>query len=170
MRTEPGRKITFMEKNHLHGILEQWNLAALSPFCLYPLCKLNWTWQLRWAACPPPTMTAWPTSPRRTVLNAGPALIRPDKSGQAFIQIANCSPIEITIQRGEFIGLIENVQDCDKRHLNPSYITLLAEKNIADKVPIPLTKDKKLFIEEKAKLNMPEEFKDRYLNVLFKNH
>jgi hypothetical protein len=32
-----------------------------------------------------------------------------------------------------------------------------------------LSKEKKLFIQEKAKLNVPDEFKEEYLNVLFKN-
>ncbi len=41
------------------------------------------------------------------VLTGAPALVQPNKSGQTYIRIANCSPNQIVLQRGEFIGLIE---------------------------------------------------------------
>jgi hypothetical protein len=104
------------------------------------------------------------------VLTGGPALVQPDQSGQAFLQIANCSPNPITLQRGEFMRFIENVTESEKRQINPSYINEIALNNAKKRVPIPLTKEKKIFIQEKVKLNVPEEFKDKYLNVLFKNH
>ena len=104
------------------------------------------------------------------VLTGGPAIVQPDKSGQAFLQITNCSPNTITLQRGEFMGFIENVTDCEKRQVNPSYINEIALNKSKNRVPIPLSKEKKLFIQEKAKLNVPDNFKEEYLNVLFKNH
>ena len=60
------------------------------------------------------------------VLTGGPAIVQPDSSGQAFLQIANCSPNPITLQRGEFMGFIENVTGCEKRQINPSYINEIA--------------------------------------------
>jgi hypothetical protein len=104
------------------------------------------------------------------ILTGGPAMVQPDQSGQAFPQIANRSPNPTTLQRGEFMGFIENVTDCEKRHINPSYINKIALSNSKNCVPIPLSKEKKLFIQEKVKLKVPEEFKYEYLKVLFKNH
>jgi hypothetical protein len=110
------------------------------------------------------------TVPDIPVLTGGPAIVQPNKSGQAFLQIANCSPNQITLQRGEFMGFIENITDCEKRQINPNYINEIALNKTKNCVPIPLSKEKKLFIQEKVKLNVPDEFKDEYLNVLFKNH
>jgi hypothetical protein len=104
------------------------------------------------------------------VLTGGPAMAQPNKSGQAFLQIANCSPNPITLQRGEFMGFIENITNCEKRQINPNYINKIALNKSKNCVPIPLSKEKKLFIQEKVKLNVPDEFKDKYLNVLFNNH
>ena len=104
------------------------------------------------------------------VLTGGPALVQPNKSGQTYIRIANCSPNQIVLQRGEFIGLIENVSDSEKRQLDPTFVTSLAEKQLKSRVPIPLSNEKKTFIQEKVKLNVPEQYKEHYLNILYKNH
>jgi hypothetical protein len=74
------------------------------------------------------------------------------------------------LQRGEFIGLIENVSDSEKRQLDPMFVTSLAEKQLKTRVPIPLSNEKKTFIQEKVKLNVPEQFKENYFNILYKNH
>jgi len=68
------------------------------------------------------------------------------------------------------MGSIEIVTESEKRQINPSYINKIASNYSKKHVPIPLTKQKKLFVQEKVKLNVPEEFKDKYLDVLFKNH
>lgn len=108
--------------------------------------------------------------PDLPVITGGPALVQSNASGQAFLRIANCAPNDIVLKRGEFMGFIENVTDCEKRQLNPKYVNAIAEKNSKERAPIPLSKEKKQFIEEKANLNVPEEFKDRYFQMLFKNH
>ncbi len=100
--------------------------------------------------------------PNIPVLTGGPALVQPNKSGQTYIRIANCSPNQIVLQRGEFIGLIENVSDSEKRQLDPTFVSSLAEKQLKTKVPIPLLNKKKTFIQEKVKLNVPEQFKENY--------
>ncbi len=104
------------------------------------------------------------------VLTGGPALVQPNKSGQTYIRIANCLPNQIVLQRGEFIGLIENVSDTEKRQLDATFITSLAEKQLKTKVPIPLSNEKKTFIQEKVKLNLPEQSKENFLNIMYKNH
>jgi hypothetical protein len=65
------------------------------------------------------------------------------------------------------MGFIENVTDCEKRQVNPNYINEIALNKSKNCVPILLSKEKKLFIQEKVKLNVPDKFKDKYLNVLF---
>jgi hypothetical protein len=65
------------------------------------------------------------------------------------------------------MGFIENVTDCEKRQVNPNYINEIALNKSKNRVPILLSKEKKLFIQEKVKLNVPDKFKDKYLNVLF---
>jgi hypothetical protein len=122
--------------------------------------------------CVPNTDTAYIaniTVPDIPVLTGGPALVQPNKSGQTYIRIANCSPNQIVLQRGEFIGLIKNVSDSEKHQLDPTFVTSLAEKQLQNKVPIPLSNKKKTFIQEKSE-NIPEQFKENYLNILYKNH
>jgi disulfide oxidoreductase YuzD len=74
------------------------------------------------------------------------------------------------LQQGAFIGLIENVSDSEKRQLDPNYVNAIAEKQLKSCSPIPISEEKKSFIEEKLKLNVPEQFKDNYLNIWYKNH
>jgi hypothetical protein len=78
--------------------------------------------------------------------------------------------IQLLCKEVKFMGFIENVTDCEKRQVNPNYINEIALNKSKNCVPILLSKEKKLFIQEKVKLNVPDEFKDEYLNVLFKNH
>ena len=45
------------------------------------------------------------------------------------------------------MGFIENVTDSEKRQINPSYINEIASNNSKKRVPIPLTKEKKIFFQ-----------------------
>ena len=104
------------------------------------------------------------------VLMGGPCLVTPNNIGQAVVQIHNCSPVEIALERGDLLGYIENVLDCEMRQLNPSYINAVAEEQMKARIPPPLPPEKKKFIIENATLNVPEEYRQRYLDILLKNH
>ncbi len=85
------------------------------------------------------------------------------------MQITNCLPNPIPLQCSEFMGFIENVTESERDKLTQVTLTILPQITLKKRVPIPLTKERKIFIQEKVKLNVPEEFKGKYLDVLFKN-
>ena len=57
------------------------------------------------------------------LITGSPTLVQPDKKGNAFIQVVNCSPIEQELDCGDFLGFMENPQDFEMQELNPEYIS-----------------------------------------------
>ena len=106
----------------------------------------------------------------RPVLLGGPSLVSPNNIGQAVVQVHNCAPVEITLERGDLLGYIENVSECEMRQLNPAYINAVAESKLKEKTCTPLSPEKRKFIEENAKLNVPEEYKQKYMDLLLRHH
>ncbi len=74
------------------------------------------------------------------------------------------------IERNDFIGSVENVQDCETREINPAYLQAIAEQRKASRPRAVLSAKKKQFIIDNVKLQVPEQFQKQYLNVLLKNH
>ncbi|MCZ2208037.1 hypothetical protein, partial [Cylindrospermopsis raciborskii] len=82
-----------------------------------------------------------------------------------------CAPYEVTLSRKEFVGVAENVSDCEKRELNPRYLqAVAAAQRASDRDREALSPEKERFIRENVKLNVPEHLKDSYLSVILKNH
>ena len=108
--------------------------------------------------------------PNKPVITGGPALVTADGQGHAAVLIQNCSPTEICLERGSFVGLIENINDSEMRELNPKYINAVAEQAHKLKPKVTISDEKKQFILNNCVLNVPEEFKSRYVQVLIDNH
>ena len=49
------------------------------------------------------------------LITGGPYLVQPDNQGQVTFAVKNCSPLDLELQRNDFIGSVENVQDCETR-------------------------------------------------------
>ena len=103
----------------------------------------------------------------RPLLRGGPDLVRINEQGIATIMIQNSSPIEITINRDEIVGTIENPQDDELRQLNPDFISSLARHQ---PTTTPLSPEKKKFILEKMNLDVPPEYRDRFVQLMLKHH
>jgi hypothetical protein len=56
----------------------------------------------------------------------GPYLVKPDSQGQITIAVKNFSPVNLELQRNDFISSVENVQDCDTQEINPAYLQAMA--------------------------------------------
>ena len=151
------------------GTMKLCKLETIPPLTVVQV-KVNIITESGCSPGPDSTCLANISVPDEPSLTGGPAMLTPNTSGQAYLRIANCSPIEKILPRNQFIGLIENISEDEKRQLNPKYIAALAEKQLKERAPIPLSKEKKQFIEEKVKLNVPENFKEKYLQMLFENH
>ena len=107
-------------------------------------------------------------SSEHPLLTGGPYLVRPDSQGQAMIAVHNCSPVEVELERNDFIGMIEEASDWDKREVNPAFIQAVSQG--LEKKKSPVTKEKEEFI--RANLQCPAfpEWKEKIMQVVLKNH
>jgi hypothetical protein len=100
----------------------------------------------------------------------GPYLVQPDNLGQVTVAVKNCSPVDLELQRNDFIGSIKNVQDCEAREINPAYLQAVAQQREASQPSEVLSAKKKQFIIENAKLQVSEQFQQQCLKLLQQHH
>jgi len=104
------------------------------------------------------------------VIQGGPALVKINRQGQTTMEIFNCSNNQITIEKGSVLGIIERLDDDDEvGELNVNEMTANIEKQQLPPSKV-LTQEKKTYISENAKLNVPAEFKQKYMDLLMKHH
>jgi hypothetical protein len=77
------------------------------------------------------------------LVTGGPYLVQPDNLVQVTITVKNCSPIDLELDRKDFIGQVENVQDCETREINPTYLKAVARQQHESKPHQKLTEQKK---------------------------
>jgi len=110
------------------------------------------------------------TSSLHPLITGGPYLVEPDSLGQVTVAVKNCAPTELELNKNDFVGSIENVENCETREINPAYLQSIAEQKANARPRQTLTAKKKQFIESTIKLNVPEQFQTKYLNLLLKHH
>ena len=104
------------------------------------------------------------------VIQGGPALVRINKLGQATMEIFNCTNHEMTIEKDSLVGIVENLREEDEvGELNVNEMTVNIQKQQLPPAKI-LTQEKRKYIAEHATLNVPEQFKKKYLDLLMKHH
>jgi hypothetical protein len=104
------------------------------------------------------------------LISGGPYLVEPDNQGQVTVAIKNCAPTDLELQRNDFIGSIENIENCETRELNPTYLQAIAKQRANTRPKQTLTAKKKQFIQTNIKMHVPEQFQHKYLNLLLKHH
>jgi hypothetical protein len=82
-------------------------------------------------------------SSQHPLVTGGPYLVQPDTQGQITIAVKKCSPIDLDLQRNDFIGSIENIQDCEAREVNPAYLQAVAQQQEAARPRETLSAKKK---------------------------
>jgi hypothetical protein len=97
-----------------------------------------------------------------------PALVTLDKYKHCKLVIDNCAPYEITLARNDVLGVLEFEPDkCIP--LNEKTISALIS-DIHDQLPkVPKKKFTRAEIEQKANLKVPAQYKQKYLDILFKH-
>jgi hypothetical protein len=93
----------------------------------------------------------------------------PDSLGQVTVAVKNCAPTDLELTRNDFIGTLKNVTGCETREINPAYIQALAratKRQSTEQIPTA----KRQFTEQNVHLNVPEQYKKQYLQVILKNH
>ncbi len=106
--------------------------------------------------------------PKTPTVSGMPAIISIDKNNNCKIILDNCAPYDITIDRNDVIGFM----DIETDQLIPMEDSTIASILSDIDKHLPKVPQKKLTKEEiaaKANLNVPNEFKDKYVNILYKH-
>jgi hypothetical protein len=107
-------------------------------------------------------------TPKSPMLSGMLAVVSIDKNNNCKLVIDNCAPYEVTIDRNDVIALM----DLEIEQLQPLEDSVISSilSDIDKKLPkVPkrkLTKDK---IAARAHLNVPNEYKQRYIDIIYKN-
>ncbi len=104
------------------------------------------------------------------LITGGPSLVEPDSLGQVTVAVKNCAPTDIELNRNDFVGSIENIEYCETREINPTYLQAIAEQRANACPRQTLTAKKRHFIESNVKLHVPQQFQQKYLNLWLKHH
>jgi hypothetical protein len=97
-----------------------------------------------------------------------PAIVSIDKNNNCKIVVDNCAPYDVTINRGDILGIM----DIEKDELIPMEDSTISAilQDIDKKLPkVPKKKISREEIANKAHLNVPNKFKDKYVNILYKH-
>ncbi len=105
------------------------------------------------------------------LIQGGPALLNVGEDRQCYIEIANCAPFDIYLSRGSIIGMVEEEEKEFLHKMEGGAIdNFISEISSKQKPPpgfeqICLTRQQ---IEKRANLNVPAQYRERYLDLLVK--
>jgi hypothetical protein len=86
------------------------------------------------------------------------------------MEIFKCSNHAITIKKDTLLGIVERISDGEEvGELNIAEMTVNIQKQQLPPAK-SLTKEKRQYILEHATLNVPDTFKQKYLDLLLKHH
>ncbi len=112
------------------------------------------------------TYIAFIFAPKLPTVSGMPAVVSIDKNNNCKIIVDNCTPYDIIIDRNEVIGFM----DVEKDELIPMEDSTIAAilSDIDKHLPkVPKKKLTKAEIAAKANLHVPNEYKDRYVDILY---
>jgi len=108
-------------------------------------------------------------SDQSCLISGGPALIKIEDNNLCYIEVENCSPCDIKLERGSTIATVEaeweeQIQEFDGKQVD-NFINEIRETTSKVQKPVYLTRDE---IEKRVKMNIPTAHKDKYLDLLYK--
>jgi len=107
-------------------------------------------------------------APKSPTISGMPAIVAVDKNNNCKIIVDNCAPYDVTVDRNDVIGFM----DIETDELIPMEDSTIAAilSDIDKRLPkVPKKKLTKTEIAAKANLNVPNEFKDKYVDILYKH-
>jgi hypothetical protein len=156
-----SRQITFshMLTNALYAVKEM-TIPALSSMVISTKFKGN----IFDTAKPIATIHA----PQNLTISGMPAWVTLDKYKNCKMVIHNCAPYDVVIARNKILGVLElEPEECIPMTEN-TISAIISE--IHQKFPKVLKKQfTRTEIEQKAKLQVPNEYKKHYIDILFKH-
>jgi hypothetical protein len=107
-------------------------------------------------------------APRTPMVSGMPSIVNIDENNICSIIVENCAPYDVTLERDDIIGVMETEQD-ELVPLTDDFISSVCQ-DIHN--CFPKVKRKRLSREEirrRCHLQVPEEFHERYLDILCKH-
>ncbi len=107
-------------------------------------------------------------APRTPMVSGMPSIVNIDESNICSIVVENCAPYDVTLERDDIHGVMEIEQD-ELVSLTDDFISSICQ-DIHNR--FPKVKRKRLSREEikrRCHLQVPEEFHERYLDILCKH-
>jgi len=108
-------------------------------------------------------------SDQSCLISGGPALIKIEENNLCYIEVENCSPCDIKLERGSTIATVESewedqIQEFDGKQID-NFINEIRKTKSKIQKPVYLTRED---IEKRVKMNIPVAHKDKDLDLLFK--
>ena len=94
-------------------------------------------------------------------ITRGPYLVMPESEGFVTVPIYNCGTSEFDLNKNDFVGVAENASKCEKREINPKYLSAVSAKRQNE----TLSKEKLKFITDNVNLTVPDNVCQHYLNL-----
>jgi hypothetical protein len=107
-------------------------------------------------------------APRTRMVSEMPSIVNVDENNICNIIVENCAPYDVTLERDDILGVMETKED-ELVPLMDDFISSVSQ-DIHNR--FPKVKRKRLSREEirrRCHLQVPEEFHDRYLDILCKH-
>ncbi len=102
------------------------------------------------------------------MLSGMPAVGSVDKNNNCKLVIDNCAPYDVDIDRNDIIGLMD--VETEQLQLLEDSVILAIFSDIDSKLPkVPQKKLSKDEIATNSHLNMPNEYKEKYIDILYKH-
>ncbi len=107
-------------------------------------------------------------APQNPTISGMPTWVSVDKYRNCKMVIDNCAPYEIVIARNEVLGILEfKPDDCIPMTENSIAAIIF---DIQQKFPkVPKKQFTRAEIKQRANLQVPNEYKKRYIDILFKH-
>ena len=102
-------------------------------------------------------------------LQGGPALVQVTPEGFCTIAITNCAPFNIEVERGVSVAIVETESQFENVEMLTQDKVKEVFKTINDIASVKQTTLTFEQIVQKAKINVPEQYRQQYLNLLFKH-
>jgi hypothetical protein len=107
-------------------------------------------------------------APKTPMISRMPDIVSIDKNNNCKIIVDNCAPYDVVIDRNDILGIMDAEPDT-LIPLEDSTISSIL-KNIEKQLPkVPKKKLTKADIALKAHLNVPEQYKQKYIDILHKH-
>jgi hypothetical protein len=111
------------------------------------------------------------SSPDFPQLGGGPGWVVPNHTGQVTMVVQNCSPVDMHIPRGTNMGVLENIHGEKIQPMDGKKIVEQLEKdNVNPRTIKPLSPAEQKEFLDKLNLNVPEDERKLYKQLILQNH